>query len=110
MTSPNSCRPTIFISTGTAGFGRLHQRLHERRVPIDFLTVSEELDQMGQLAEIGGSAYLTSLINNVPTSLHAESYGHIVEDTAIRRRMLNAANDIAKLAYQEDIGGRHSNG
>ena len=79
-----------------------YQRLHERRVPIDFLTVSEELDQMGQLAEIGGSAYLTALINNVPTSLHAEAYGHIVEDTAIRRRMLTAANDIAKLAYQED--------
>jgi len=77
-------------------------RLHERRVPIDFLTVSEELDQLGQLAEVGGPAYLTSLINNVPTSLHAEAYGQIVEETAIRRRMLAAANEIAKLAYQED--------
>jgi replicative DNA helicase len=79
-------------------------RLHERRTPIDFLTVSEELDQMGQLAEVGGAAYLTTLINNVPTSLHAEAYGRLVEQTAIRRRMLTAANDIAKLAYQEDIG------
>ncbi len=79
-------------------------RLHERRVPIDFLTVSEELDQLGQLAEVGGPAYLTALINNVPTSLHAEAYGHLVEDTAIRRRMLSAANQIAKLAYQEDAG------
>ncbi len=79
-------------------------RLHEQRVPIDFLTVSEELDQMGQLTEVGGPAYLTALINNVPTSLHAEAYGHIVEETAVRRRMLEAANDIAKLAYKEDIG------
>jgi len=77
-------------------------RLHERRVPIDFLTVNEELSQTGQLAEAGGPAYLTALINNVPTSLHAEAYGHIVEQTAIRRRMLTAANDIAKLAYQQD--------
>jgi replicative DNA helicase len=77
-------------------------RLHEKRVPVDFLTVTEELDQMGQLAEIGGPAYITSLISNVPTSLHAEAYGKIVEETAIRRRMLAAANDIAKLAYQED--------
>lgn len=75
--------------------------LHERRSPIDFLTVSEELDQMGKLAETGGPAYLTALINNVPTSLHAEAYGRLVEETAIRRRMLTAANDIAKLAYQE---------
>jgi replicative DNA helicase len=78
------------------------QRLHERRFPIDFLTVSEELDQMGQLAEVGGPAYLTALINNVPTSLHAQAYGRIVEETAIRRKMLTAANDIAKLAYKED--------
>lgn len=79
-------------------------RLHERRSPIDALTVTEELDQMDQLAEVGGAAYLTALINNVPTSLHAEAYARIVEQTAIRRRMLTAANEIAKLAYQEEIG------
>lgn len=79
-------------------------RLNERRAPIDFLTVSEELEQMGYLSEIGGAAYLTALINNVPSSLHADAYGHIVEETAIRRKMLEAANKIAKLAYQEDLG------
>ncbi len=77
--------------------------LHERRMPLDFLTVTEELSQQGQLTEIGGPAYLTALINNVPTSLHAEAYGHIVEETAIRRRMLDAANEIAKLAYTEGV-------
>ena len=77
-------------------------RLHEQRTPIDFLTVSEELDQQGQLAEVGGPAYLTALINNVPTSLHAEAYGRIIEENSIRRRMLTAANEIAKLAYRED--------
>lgn len=79
-------------------------RLHERRIPIDYLTVSEELNQLGQLSEVGGPAYLTALINNVPTSLHAEAYGRLVEENAIRRKMLAAANDIAKLAYQESIG------
>jgi replicative DNA helicase len=79
-------------------------RLHEKRTPIDFLTVTEELDQMEQLAEVGGPAYLTALINNVPTSLHAEAYGRVVEETAVRRRMLEAANQIAKMAYKEDTG------
>ena len=78
-------------------------RLQEQRTPIDFLTVSEELEKAGQLSEIGGPAYLTTLLNNVPTSLHAEAYGHIVEETAIRRRMIQAANKIAKVAYQEDL-------
>lgn len=78
-------------------------RLHESRSPIDILTVTEILDQQGQLAEVGGAAYLTSLINNVPSSLHATAYGRIVEQAAVRRNMLEAANKIAQLAYNEEI-------
>ena len=77
--------------------------LHDRNEAIDFVTVTEELDQMGHLADIGGAAYITKLINNVPSSLHAEAYGRRVEETAIRRRMLTAANRIAKLAYEENL-------
>src|SRR5512136_2613221 len=76
-------------------------RLHEKRIPLDFLTVTEELQSAGQLAEIGGPAYLTALLNQVPTSLHAETYGRMVEASAIRRRLLTAANQIATLAYNE---------
>ncbi len=77
------------------------QRLHEQRIPIDPLTVAEELDRMGQLAEVGGPAYLTALVNQVPSSLHAEAYGRVVEAHSIRRRMIQAANRIASLAYDE---------
>ncbi len=77
--------------------------LHDRNEAIDLVTVTEELDQKGHLTDIGGSAYITKLINNVPSSLHAEAYGHRVEETAIRRRMLDAANKIAKLAYEENL-------
>ena len=74
--------------------------LHEQRLPIDILIVSEELGRQGRLEEVGGPAYLTALINNVPSSLHAEAYGKIVEETATRRRLLEAANQIARLAFQ----------
>jgi len=76
-------------------------RLHEQRVPVDLLTLSEELDKAGQLAEMGGSAYLTALVNQVPSSLNAESYGRIVEAHSIRRKMITAANKIASVAYDE---------
>ena len=76
-------------------------RLHEQRIPIDLLTLSEELDRSSLLADIGGSAYITSLINQVPSSLNAESYGHIVEGHSIRRKMITAANKIASIAYNE---------
>jgi replicative DNA helicase len=75
--------------------------LHEQRVPIDLLTVSDELGRRNQLNEIGGPAYLTSLVNQVPSSLNAESYGRIVEAHSIRRKMITAANQIASIAYNE---------
>ncbi len=77
-------------------------RLHEKRNPIDILTVSEELDQAGHLAEVGGAAYLTALVNQVPSSLNAEAYAHIIEDNSLRRRMLTSANEIARLAYNRE--------
>ena len=75
--------------------------LHERREPVDFLTVCDELERRGVLDEVGGAAFITTLINAVPTSIHAEHYAHIVERTATRRRLIGAAGQIAALAYQE---------
>lgn len=77
--------------------------LENRRTDIDILTVSEELGRKGLLADVGGSAYLTSLINAVPSSLNAESYGRIVEAHAISRKMINAASHIARIAYDANI-------
>lgn len=75
--------------------------LNDQRLPIDILTVSKELERRSQLDEAGGVAYLTQLINTVPTSLHAEAYGRIVQRNAMRRNLLEAATKIAKLAYEE---------
>ncbi len=76
--------------------------LHENRTPIDILTLSEELENRGQLEEVGGQAYLMALINQTPSSLNAGAYANIVEETSVRRRMLASANEMAKLAYQEE--------
>jgi replicative DNA helicase len=75
--------------------------LHERREPIDFVTITRELAARNQLDELGGPAYISHLINVVPTAIHAEGYGRIVERAALRRRLLSAASDIAQLAYEE---------
>ena len=73
--------------------------LIERRQNIDLLTVSAALNEKNHLEEIGGTAYLTTLINQTPTSLHAQAYAEIVEENAMRRRMLEAANQMAQHAY-----------
>lgn len=73
--------------------------------PIDYITVTEDLRRRqtrtgkDRLEEVGGSAYITYLINNTPSSLYARAYGQLVHRAALRRRLLNAASEIAQLAH-----------
>jgi replicative DNA helicase len=76
--------------------------LHDQRIPVDFITVSQELDSRRQLDEVGGASFLTHLLNAVPTSLHVEAYGKMIQRDALRRRLLEAATSVAKLAYAEE--------
>ena len=76
--------------------------LHERRLPIDFVTLCTELEAREQLEEVGGAAYITQLVNTVPSAINVEAYGHLVEHTAVRRRLIGAAGDIVQLAYREE--------
>ncbi|MFQ5611818.1 MAG: replicative DNA helicase [Anaerolineae bacterium] len=75
------------------------RNLHERREPADLVTLADELERRNQLSEIGGRARLTSLINATPTSIHVEYYARIVERTAVLRRLIGGATQIAQLAY-----------
>ena len=78
-------------------------RLQARNDAIDYVTLSRELQDMSILEEIGGPAYLTSLVNNTPSSVHAEVYGRLVERASIRRKMLMATDEIRKLALDEEL-------
>ena len=75
--------------------------LHERRDPADFVTVTDELERRRQLIEVGGAAYVMDLINAVPTAIHVEHYGHIVERASVLRQLIRAAGQIAQLAYED---------
>ena len=79
--------------------------LHSRREPTDLVTLTDELERQNHLADLGGPAYLTDLINATPTSIHVEFYARIVERTSLLRRLIEGATQIAQLAYEdtEDI-------
>jgi replicative DNA helicase len=75
--------------------------LHAQREPIDLVTVGDELERRGRLEPIGGPAYLTTLMNAVPTAVHVEHYGRIVERKAVLRNLIAAAGRIAAVGYEE---------
>jgi replicative DNA helicase len=76
--------------------------LHEKRSPIDILTLSEQLKNESHLDIVGGASYLTELTNVVPTAAHLEQYAEIVAEKSIRRRLIGASEDIVKVSFDEN--------
>jgi replicative DNA helicase len=75
--------------------------LYERSNPIDILSVSSRLKERNKLEDIGGSAYLTSLINTVPTATHVDNYAKIVRQKKILRDLISASEEIGLSAFDE---------
>ena len=75
--------------------------LHGQREPIDLVTLGDELTRRDRLEPVGGPAYLASLMNMVPTAVHVEHYGRIVERKAVLRNLIGAAGKIAAVGYEE---------
>jgi replicative DNA helicase len=96
----SSLRPEDFYRETHALIYKAIIDLHERRQPADFVTLCDELDRRKELEQVGGPGYLTSLINAVPTSVHAQYYGRIVAATATLRRLISAAAEISNMAYE----------
>lgn len=78
------------------------QNLFERREPIDLLSVSARLKEVKKLGEIGGNAYLTELINTVPTAAHVLNYAKIVQKKRILRDLIESSYDIGLMGYNEN--------
>lgn len=76
--------------------------LFEKNVSIDILTVSNLLEEKKILANLGGSSYLTQLVNLVPNAANILYYAGIVRKKGTLRRLIGAAGDINTFAYSED--------
>src|ERR687886_1809379 len=77
-------------------------RVADRGDHVGFQTVQAELAERGELDDVGGAQFLVGLMQNVPTVAHASSYAMIVERTALLRRLIGVANEIARLALTRD--------
>ena len=69
--------------------------------PVDAVTVADELRRDGLLDEIGGAQTLLELQNATPAVSNASRYAKIVQDTALLRKLIGVASEIAEIAYLE---------
>jgi replicative DNA helicase len=75
--------------------------LYDQREPIDVLSISNKLDERKQLEKIGGSSYLASLVNVVPSASHIVHYAKVVQKKALLRRLITSASEIVEAGYRE---------
>lgn len=75
--------------------------LMDRGQPIDLLTLSEELQRRGLLEEIGGAAYLASLMDGVPRTLNIEYYAQIIKEKSLLRKLILSSAKIINTSYEQ---------
>jgi replicative DNA helicase len=73
--------------------------IYGRGEPADPITVAAALHDSGDLARVGGAAYLHTLIASVPTAANAAYYAKIVSERAVLRRLIEAGTRIVQLGY-----------
>jgi replicative DNA helicase len=94
-------RPEDFYRESHRKIFRAMILLSDRGEPADVITLSECLKGHNELDAVGGTAYLVSLADFVPTAANIAYYARIVREKAVLRSLITCATDIATRGYEE---------
>ena len=78
-------------------FGTM-RRLAEASREIDLLTLKDELAKRAELDRVGGSAYISSLVDGIPDVANVERYARIVKEKSTLRRLIVMGNSVMRAA------------
>lgn len=92
--------PDDFYSEGNRWIYEAALQVREAGSEVDYITIADALD--GHLAAIGGTAKLTELVGATPTAVNVLDHARVVNRLATLRRLMVAAQGIAKLAYSSE--------
>lgn len=81
--------------------------LHESSAPIDLVSVADRLESESKLARVGGSAYLASLMDRVPSSSSVGYYARMVADRSLLRSLIQASHQIIDDVFQNQTNVEH---
>ena len=91
--------PDVFYADKHRSIYQSMLELSTKNEAIDLLSLSNKLDEKGQLEQVGGRTYLTELVNMVPSSTNAKHYAEIVHRKHTLRSLIDASDYIAELAF-----------
>ena len=94
-------KPDSFYFPGHKIIYEAIYNLFNKSQPVDILTVTEELRQLGRLEEAGGAFYVTELTNRIASAANVEHHARIVSQKHIQRELIHISSEIIKEAYED---------
>ncbi|PSP17146.1 MAG: replicative DNA helicase [Cyanobacteria bacterium QS_8_64_29] len=91
--------PEAFYLQAHQQIYRAALRLYQQNQPTDLISVTNWLQDRGELEQAGGSAKLAQLVDRTVSAVNIDGYGALVQDKYLRRRLISAGNEIAALGY-----------
>ena len=74
--------------------------LYDENEAVDIVTITEKLRQKNKLDQVGGPAYITELVNSIPTAANIEHYAKIVREKSLLRSLISASTKIVSESYE----------
>jgi replicative DNA helicase len=100
-------RPEDFYDDAHRKLYRQMCELHESSKKIDPTLLIDRLKAAGEFESIGGSGYLSKIINSVPNAAHATYYADIVREKSTLRSLITASTEILRDSYDETQEAKH---
>ncbi|RZK18562.1 MAG: replicative DNA helicase [Pedobacter sp.] len=94
-------KPEVFYQEAHQKIFEAIHMLFEKSKPVDILTVTAELRQMGALEMVGGAYYITNLTNRVASAANIEYHARIISQKYIQRELIRISTDIITTAYED---------
>ncbi|GAB4246105.1 MAG: replicative DNA helicase [Thermoleophilia bacterium] len=95
-------RPQYFYRQSHGAIYEAIEDLYGRGEPVDPITVSEELSNRGALEQVGGRAFVHSLVSAVPAAANARHYAEIVRENYLLRSLIEVGSEIADMGYRRE--------
>jgi len=95
--------PNDFYSEAHRKIFKVIVELSEKNEPVDLITLSNALKSRNMLESVGGTAYLASLVDNVPSAANVANYARIVKEKGVIRGLITSATEIIDSCYESGI-------
>ena len=76
--------------------------LNSEGIPVDITILADRLENAKELSSVGNLEYLVEIANFVPSAANVDHYIKIVHDKSLRRRLIDASNEITNVSYTSD--------